>query len=378
MRWSSAGHLPPLLLRGPTAPSCRGQAGRRLLGSGSGGRTRATTRCCCRRATPSSSTPTGIIGPAPQCPGIDEGTDRLTAHPSPPLRTCHSRLSATGCYDRVPRGARANNNIAILALRCGPAAGRRRARARRGARAEGATPRPDHSTVPQRSARCGGAAHGGRIWAVRGPGRRSTPARRCWGAGHQPPAADLTAHRRQLAAAPCTGGGRRREAEEGCRRKGCCSPSRNWPPTPCATAASGSGRGHRRRRLLAARKSSDAAIGRPPTPAVDRDACRRHGAVPHGQHLHRARWLVDRSAGPLGVHRLHPRRGARHGAASRPVRDRRPGAGERPRNQANPPQVNAGKGQRRQTFPARPVDAPARVRGTCHEQYRTPAIAAAG
>src|SRR3954462_11102495 len=116
LRWSSAGHLPPLLLRPDGAGLSLGSPPERLLGSGSP---------CARRVQEVLLSPgdtvvfytDGIIEYGRT--GIDEGIDRLTGHLTDlaalPLEALCDRL-----LDRVPRG-REDADIAILALRCRPA-----------------------------------------------------------------------------------------------------------------------------------------------------------------------------------------------------------------------------------------------------------------
>src|SRR3954469_7243003 len=162
LRWSSAGHLPPLLLRPDGTVLSLGSPPERLLGSGA---------ACARSDHEVLLSPgdtvvfytDGLIEYGRT--GIDEGIGRLAGHLADvaalPLEDLCDRL-----LDRVPRG-RADDDIAILALRCRPArqpddqsnAARSSQdgvpRDRRSDTGTEITTRPGRSGVPQPSATAG-------------------------------------------------------------------------------------------------------------------------------------------------------------------------------------------------------------------------------
>jgi sigma-B regulation protein RsbU (phosphoserine phosphatase) len=308
LRWSSAGHLPPLLLRDDGTVLTLGSPPERLLGSGS---------ACARSDQEVLLSPgdtvvfytDGIIEYGRT--GIDEGIDRLTGHLADlaelPLEDLCDRL-----LDRVPPG-RADDDIAILALRCQlprqpdeqpNAAGssqdavpiqRTPTSAPDVPRSDGRTEIPIQtgpSTVQRPSATAGARRMREEIWAVQA---RPATGPRATSLGRWEPAtsADLTAHRLQLAAA-LRGGSRPAVAEEGAVERLLLAFEElvsnairhgRQPVRVEVTAADGFW-------LL---DVSDAAVDQPPTPAVGRDAayggmglylvasiCTAHG------------WLVDR------------------------------------------------------------------------------------
>src|SRR5205085_1819635 len=113
--WSSAGHLPPLLLRPGGTVEALDSPPERLLGSGSP---------CVRSDQEVLLSPgdtvvfytDGLIEYGRT--GIDEGIDRLTGHLAD-LAELPLEDLCDGLLDRVPPG-RADDDIAILALRCRP------------------------------------------------------------------------------------------------------------------------------------------------------------------------------------------------------------------------------------------------------------------
>jgi hypothetical protein len=226
--------------------------------------------------------------------GIDEGIDRLTGHLAD-LADLPLEELCDGLLDRVPAG-RADDDIAVLALRCGPAPqsdrhgnapGSSESGVRTGrspssapgdpssaAEAEITRPRPGQSVVGQRSKAAGGRRMDEDIWAVR-PRPRGGPGATLLGQWEPAAIADLTAHRWQLAAA-LHGRGRPAMAEEGAVERlllafeELASNALRHGSDPVrveVTAADGFW-------LL---DVSDGAADQPPTPAVGRDAA--HGGM---------------------------------------------------------------------------------------------------
>jgi hypothetical protein len=115
LRWSSAGHLPPLLLRPDGTVQQLASPPERLLGSGS---------ACSRSNQEMLLSPgdtvvfytDGLVEYGRT--GIDEGIDRLIAQLRE-LADLPLEDLCEGLLDRVPPG-RADDDIAILALCCGP------------------------------------------------------------------------------------------------------------------------------------------------------------------------------------------------------------------------------------------------------------------
>jgi phosphoserine phosphatase RsbU/P len=116
LRWSSAGHLPPLLLRPDGVVQQLDSAPERLLGSGS---------ACARSDQEVLLSPgdtvvfytDGLIEYGRT--GIDEGIDRLGGQLAE-LADLPLEDLCDGLLSGVPTG-RADDDIAVLALRCGPA-----------------------------------------------------------------------------------------------------------------------------------------------------------------------------------------------------------------------------------------------------------------
>src|SRR3954463_8217460 len=182
LRWSSAGHLPPLLLRPDGTVLSLGSPPERLLGSGS---------ACARSDHEVLLSPgdtvvfytDGLVEYGRT--GIDEGIDRLTGQLA---RLAERPLEdlCDGLLDLVPHG-RADDDIALLALHCQlprqpdeqpNAAGSSQdgvPRDRRSDTRTEITTRPGRSGVPQPSATAGAGRTSGGIWAVQarpatGPG----------------------------------------------------------------------------------------------------------------------------------------------------------------------------------------------------------------
>src|SRR4051795_2035386 len=116
LRWSSAGHLPPLLLRPDGTVLSLGSPPERLLGSGSAS-TRSDQEVLLSPGDTVVLYTDGIIEYGRT--GIDEGIDRLTRQLAD-LAELPLEDLCDGLLDRVPPG-RADDDIAILALRCRPA-----------------------------------------------------------------------------------------------------------------------------------------------------------------------------------------------------------------------------------------------------------------
>jgi serine phosphatase RsbU (regulator of sigma subunit) len=116
LRWSSAGHLPPLQLRSDRTVLWLGSPPERLLGSGSPCARSDQEVLLCPGDTVFFYTD-GLIEYGRT--GIDEGIDRLTAQLSE-LADLPLEDLCDGLLDRVPPG-RADDDIAILAVRCRPA-----------------------------------------------------------------------------------------------------------------------------------------------------------------------------------------------------------------------------------------------------------------
>jgi Stage II sporulation protein E (SpoIIE) len=116
LRWSSAGHLPPLLLRPDGTVRWLGSPPERLLGSGSPCARSDQEVLLSPRDTVVFYTD-GLIEYGRT--GIDEGIDRLTGQLAELVEVPLEDL-CDGLLDRVPPG-RADDDIAILALRCRPA-----------------------------------------------------------------------------------------------------------------------------------------------------------------------------------------------------------------------------------------------------------------
>src|SRR4051812_15107926 len=288
LRWSSAGHLPPLLLRPDGTLLSLGSPPERLLGSGS---------ACARSDQEVLLSPgdtvvfytDGLIEYGRT--GIDEGIDRLTGHLAD-LAELPLEDLCDGLLDRVPPG-RADDDIAILAVRCGPArepdqqpnaarssqygleTGRSPASApghpRYDADAEDATPQADAAEVGQPPTVAGERRMSEEIWAVQAPPPVSAGAT-LLGRWEPATSADLTAHRLQLAAA-LHGGSRPTVAVDGAVERlllafeELASNALRHGRQPIrveGTAADGFW-------LL---DVSDAAVDQPPTPAVGRDAAR--------------------------------------------------------------------------------------------------------
>jgi serine phosphatase RsbU (regulator of sigma subunit) len=284
LRWSSAGHLPPLLLRPDGTVRQLDSPPERLLGSGS---------ACARSDQEVLLSPgdtlvfytDGLIEYGRT--GIDEGIDRLAGQLAELAELPIEEL-CDGLLDRIPAG-RADDDIAVLALRCGPAGppgqggnapgssatGLRPGRSPssapgdRGPDAGGevTTPQPGRFVTGQASEAAGEMGEG--IWPVRA---RPTVEPGATLLGHWAPAssADLTAHRWQLAAA-LHGVSRPAVAEEGAVERlllafeELASNALRHGGDPVrveVTAADGFW-------LL---DVSDAAVDQPPTPAVGRDA----------------------------------------------------------------------------------------------------------
>jgi serine phosphatase RsbU (regulator of sigma subunit) len=113
LRWSSAGHLPPLLLGADGTVQQLDSAPERLLGSGSA-RKRSDQEVLLSPGDTVVFYTDGLIEYGRT--GIDEGIDRLTRQLTElaglPLELLCDRL-----LDHVPTG-RADDDIAILALHC--------------------------------------------------------------------------------------------------------------------------------------------------------------------------------------------------------------------------------------------------------------------
>jgi sigma-B regulation protein RsbU (phosphoserine phosphatase) len=292
LRWSSAGHLPPLLLRPDGTMRLLDSPPERLLGSGSD---------CARSDQEVLLSPgdtvvfytDGLIEYGRT--GIDEGVERLAGQLTDLVNLPLEDL-CDGLLVRVPAG-RADDDIAVLALRCrpephpdGPSDGA-------GSRESGSRPEPAPSraasgrhgseadaemTEPATGPAVGGLPSaagrerrmGEEIWAVRarpavGPGATLL--------GRWEPAAsaDLTADRLQLAGA-LHGGSRPTVADEGAVERLLLAFEElasnalrhgRHPVQAEVTAADGFW-------LL---DVSDAAVDRPPTPAVGRHAA--HGGM---------------------------------------------------------------------------------------------------
>jgi serine phosphatase RsbU (regulator of sigma subunit) len=246
LRWSSAGHLPPLLLRPDGSVQRLGSPPERLLGTGSAG-PRSNQEVLLASGDTVVFYTDGLVEYGRT--GIDEGLDRLHGHLADaaglPLEDLCDRL-----LDRVPAG-RADDDIAILALHCRPLR------------------RPDRQPRP---------ARGGRpdeeIWAVRArPGL--DPGATVLGRWEPAASADLTAGRLQLAAA-LRGTIRPAAADEGAVERLLLAFEE------LASNALRHGRRPVRVEVTAADgfwllDVSDAAVDRPPTPAVGRDAA--HGGM---------------------------------------------------------------------------------------------------
>ncbi|MCW2682124.1 MAG: putative sensor protein [Blastococcus sp.] len=289
LRWSSAGHLPPLLLRPDGTARQLDSPPERLLGSGSACARSDQELLLCPGDTLVFYTD-GLVEYGRT--GIDEGIDRLTGHLAD-LADLPLEGLCDGLLDRVPAG-RADDDIAVLALRCGPAPqpdqhGNAPGSSESGLRT-GRTPAPGRlsfdadaemtnldsgpSAVGRPAGAAGGRRLGEQIWAVR-PRPTVGPGATLLGRWEPAATADLTAHRWQLAAA-LHGGGRPAVAEEGAVERlllafeELASNALRHGSDPVrvdVTAADGFW-------LL---DVSDAAVDQPPAPAVGRDAA--HGGM---------------------------------------------------------------------------------------------------
>src|SRR4051794_29924051 len=258
LRWSSAGHLPPLLLRPDGTVRSLGSPPERLLGSGS---------ACARSDQEVLLSPgdtvvfytDGLIEYGRT--GIDEGIDRLTGHLAEIAELPLEDL-CDGLLDRVPPG-RADDDIAILAVRCGPARQPDQQPNAAGSSEDGLpTARPPAGAL-------GDPASDAEIWAVQAPPPVS-PGATLLGRWEPATSADLTSHRLQLAAA-LHGESRPTAAEEGAVERLLLAFEE------LVSNALRHGRQPVRVEVPAAAgfwllDVSDAAVDQPPTPAVGRDA----------------------------------------------------------------------------------------------------------
>jgi serine phosphatase RsbU (regulator of sigma subunit) len=341
LRWSSAGHLPPLLLRPDGTVQRLDSPPERLLGSGSD---------CSRSDQEVLLSPgdtvvfytDGLIEYGRT--GIDEGIGRLTGQLTEPaglpLEDLCDRL-----LDRVPAG-RADDDIAILALRCLPAQQRgpgpnAAGSSESGLRtehppppatgelssgAETTPPRSGPSAVPPPAEAAEGRSMGEEIWAVR-TRPAVGPAATLLGRWEPAASADLTAHRLQLSAA-LHGRSRPAVAEEGAVERLLLAFEE------LASNALRHGRHPVRVEVTAADgfwlvDVSDAALDRPLTPAVGRDAadggmglylvasiCTAHGWFAERGRKH-AWGCIDYTRGEARDTSLRPVPGPRNGNTGR-------------------------------------------------------------
>lgn len=260
LRWSSAGHLPPLLLRPDGTVRRLDSVPERLLGSGS-----PTTRSDQEVLLSVGDTVVfytdGLI--EYDRTGIDEGIDRLTAHLGDPAELPLEDL-CDRLLERIPTG-RADDDIAILALRCTPVQHAEPAQA------------TDRRAEPAGVGRLGEADGGPgsqELWAMQARPTVGTDAQ-LLGRWEPVSKADLTTHRLQLADA-LRDRSRPEVAEEGAVERlllafeelASNALRHGHPPVRVdVTAADGFW-------LL---DVSDAAVAELPTPAVGRDAA--HGGM---------------------------------------------------------------------------------------------------